>query len=140
LATSRISKLLKFGALDLGSQPIKENSFDLFIAYVVSLTDLINLRKLLRVGGRAILICTHQILVKSLNDAEFSVIDLQYKITAESYVVVATAVYNHRTGISRLATDYQRRPLNFVGFSWRSSCRKEAGVHNGFGIDEVPYI
>ena len=76
---------------DLESQSIKTGSFHLVVASIHSSADLMNLRKALADGGRAILELATPATTDTLKSAGFSGIDVTLKATGKNDVVVATA-------------------------------------------------
>lgn len=76
---------------DLESQSIKAGSFDLIVASINTPAVLIDLRRALVDGGRAVLEFATSATADTLKSAEFSGIDSMLKVTGKKDAVVATA-------------------------------------------------
>ena len=102
-------------SLDLESQSIKAGAFELVIASADSSRDLVNIRKLLTVSGRAILKFAKPASAETLKGAGFSGIDLEFKAEGKPDVVVATAVKSTPDAITngvlhKIQLVYRRNP------------------------------
>lgn len=101
-------------ALDFKSQSIKAGSFDLVIATVKSSDDLVNTRKLLPVGGRAIFEFENSASVETLKGADFFGIDLEFKALGKPDAVMATAVKFTPNGVTNSLTNGVLHKIQFV--------------------------
>ena len=106
-------------ALDLKSQSIEAGSFDIVIASPNSSDDLVNIRKLLTVNGRAIFEFAKPASAETLNGPDFSDLELEFKSSRKPGFVMTTPVKSTPNGITngvlhKIQLVYRQKPPDIL--------------------------